>query len=52
VPGTIGVVSKPVAEKDLRDVVDYANARRAEAAAQPPRRRKLFDWSDGPAITT
>jgi CheY-like chemotaxis protein len=52
VPGTIGVVSKPVAEKDLRDVVDYANARRAEAAAQPPRRLKLFDWSEGPAITT
>lgn len=52
VPGTIGVVSKPVAERDLRDVVDYATARRAAAEAKPPRRLKLFDWSDGPAITT
>ena len=52
VPGTIGVVSKPVAERDLRDVVDYAAARRAAAEAKPPRRLKLFDWSDGPAITT
>ena len=52
VPGTIGVVSKPVAERDLRDVVDYAAARRAAAEAKPPRRLTLFDWSDGPAITT
>lgn len=52
VPGTIGVVSKPVAERDLRDVVDYAVARRATAEAEPPRRLKLFDWSDGNPITT
>ena len=52
VPGTIGVVSKPVAERDLRDVVDYATARRAAAEAKPPRRLTLFDWSDGAAITT
>lgn len=52
VPGTIGVLSKPVAERDLRDVVDYAVARRKEAAANPPRRLKLFDWSeDGPLAT-
>lgn len=52
VPGTIGVVSKPLAEKDLRDIVDYASARRVAADAEPPRRLKLFDWSDGAAITT
>ena len=52
VPGTIGVVSKPVAERDLRDVVDYAVARRAAAEAKPPRRLKLFDWSDGNPIAT
>ena len=52
VPGTLGVVSKPVAERDLRDVVDYAIARRAAAEAKPPRRLKLFDWSDGNTIAT
>lgn len=52
VPGTIGVLSKPVAERDLRDVVDYAAAKRAAAEAKPPRRLKLFDWSDGSAIMT
>lgn len=52
VPGTIGVLSKPVAERDLRDVVDYAAARRAAAEAKPPRRLRLFDWSDGSALTT
>lgn len=51
VPGTIGVVAKPVAERDLRDVVNYATARRVEAEAQPPRRLKLFDWPDAAAIT-
>ncbi len=52
VPGTIGVVSKPVAERDLRDVVDYAVARRAAAEAKPPRRLRLFDWPDGSPIAT
>ena len=52
VPGTIGVVSKPIAERDLRDVVDYAVARRVAAEAKPPRRLKLFDWSDGNPIAT
>lgn len=52
VPGTIGVVSKPIAERDLRDVVDYAVARRAAAEANPPRRLKLFDWSNDNPIAT
>lgn len=52
VPGTIGVVSKPVAERDLRDIVNYAVARRAAADAAPPRRLKLFSWSGGNAIHT
>ncbi|KQN72290.1 hypothetical protein ASE94_07145 [Devosia sp. Leaf64] len=47
VPGTIGVVSKPIAERDLREVVDYAMAKRAEADARPPRRLRLFDWPGG-----
>lgn len=52
IPGTIGVVSKPVAERDLREVVDYAVARRASAGAQPPRRLRLFDWSDGAPLAS
>lgn len=52
VPGTIGVISKPVAERDLRDVVDYAAARRAAAHAAPPRRLKLFEWPDNSPLAT
>ena len=52
VPGTIGVVSKPLAERDLRDVVNYALARREASEMAPPRRLKLFGWSGGNAIPT
>ncbi|KKB81247.1 hypothetical protein VW35_03750 [Devosia soli] len=51
VPGTIGVVSKPVTERDLREIVEFAAARRAEADAKPPRRLRLFDWSGGSLAT-
>lgn len=46
VPGTVGVLSKPVTESDLRDVVEYAIARRRAAEVPAPRRLKLFNWSD------
>lgn len=46
VPGTVGVLSKPVAEADLKEVINYAVERRRAAAAAPPRRLKLFNWSD------
>lgn len=49
--GTIGVVSKPIAERDLREVVDYARAKRVAAEAQPPRRLRLFDWPGGAQAT-
>src|SRR5690606_21792251 len=41
VPGTVGVLSKPVAEADLKEVINYAVERRRAAAAAPPRRLKL-----------
>lgn len=47
VPGTVGVLSKPVTESDLREVVEYAIARRKAAEVPPPRRLKLFNWNDG-----
>lgn len=44
VPGTIGVLPKPATERDLREAVEYAVAKRIAADAQPPRRMKLFEW--------
>jgi DNA-binding response OmpR family regulator len=46
VPGTIGVLPKPVAERDLREVVNFAIAQRIAADAQPPKRLKLFSWDN------
>ena len=43
VPGTIGVLPKPVTDQDLREAVRYAVARRLAAEAKPPRRLRLFD---------
>ena len=44
VPGTVGVLPKPVTDQDLRAAVNYAVARREAAEATPPKRLKLFDW--------
>ena len=46
VPGTIGVLPKPVTEQDLRDAVSYVVARRLAAEATPPRRLRLFGEPD------
>ncbi len=46
VPGTIGVLPKPATERDLREAVEFAVARRIEADSTPPRRLKLFSWGD------
>lgn len=43
VPGTVGVLPKPVTERDLRAVVAYAVARREAIEAQPPARLRLFN---------
>ncbi|SEP75570.1 CheY chemotaxis protein or a CheY-like REC (receiver) domain [Devosia sp. YR412] len=45
VPGTVGVLAKPVSEQELRAAVAYAVARRSAAEAEPPRRLQLFNWS-------
>jgi DNA-binding NarL/FixJ family response regulator len=49
VPGTVGVLPKPATDRDLRDVVNYAVARRDASEAKPPRRLKLFNWQGGGA---
>jgi CheY-like chemotaxis protein len=45
VPGTLGVLPKPVTDKDLRAAVSYAAALHHAAEATPPQRLKLFNWS-------
>lgn len=47
VPGTVGVLSKPVTDSELRAAVAYAVARHDAAEATPPKRLKLFNWSGG-----
>jgi len=51
VPGTVGVMPKPATERDLREVIDYAVARRSAATQAPPRRLKLFGWSSAVATS-
>lgn len=46
VPGTVGVLPKPVTDRELRAAVAYAVARRDATEATPPPRLKLFDWSN------
>jgi DNA-binding response OmpR family regulator len=50
IPGTVGVLPKPATERDLRDVVDFAVARRVAAEAKPPRRLRLFTWNNNPGV--
>lgn len=43
VPGTLGVISKPVADSELRAAIKYAAARHHEHMdAEPPARLQLF----------
>src|SRR5690606_24166758 len=43
VPGTVGVLPKPVTDRELRAAVAYAVARHDAADATPPPRLQLFD---------
>jgi len=49
VPGTIGVIPKPVDNTELRQAVEFAVSvrRKAQPESQPPRRLRLFS-SPGP----
>jgi DNA-binding NarL/FixJ family response regulator len=47
VPGTVGVLPKPATDRDIREAIDFAIARRIAADAKPPRRLRLFGWNDG-----
>lgn len=50
VPGTVGVLAKPVTDRDLRAAVAYAVARREAAEATPPERLTLFEWASGVSL--
>ncbi|MET3926131.1 response regulator [Devosia sp. 2618] len=45
VPGTVGVLPKPVTDQDLRAAVAYVVARRDADEATPPQRLQLFNWA-------
>ncbi|KKC39777.1 hypothetical protein WH87_06500 [Devosia epidermidihirudinis] len=45
IPGTVGVLPKPVTDSELRAAVAYAVARREAAEAVPPKRMRLFEWT-------
>jgi CheY-like chemotaxis protein len=46
VPGTVGVLQKPVTDSELRSALAYAVARRDAAEAMPPSRLRLFAQPD------
>ena len=46
VPGTVGVLAKPVTDRDLRAALLYAVARHDAVEATPPARLRLFDQPD------
>jgi CheY-like chemotaxis protein len=43
IPGTVGVLPKPVTDSDLRAAVAFAVAQRQAGEATPPRRLQLFE---------
>ena len=43
IPGTIGVLPKPVTEADLRDAVEFVVSRRRNTPIAPPARIRLFE---------
>jgi CheY-like chemotaxis protein len=46
IPGTVGVLDKPVMDSELRQVVSYVVARHQRAQAEPPTRLRLFANGD------
>lgn len=46
VEGTVGVLSKPASENEIRQAISFAIARHHAEAAMPPQRLKLFGWDN------
>lgn len=43
IPGTLGVIPKPVGDEELRDVVSFAVCHRLNEVGHPPPRLRLFE---------
>ncbi|HTM79096.1 MAG TPA: response regulator, partial [Devosia sp.] len=42
IAGTLGVLAKPVADRELRQALEFAVARRSNGVGKPPRRLHVF----------
>ncbi|WP_316359684.1 response regulator [Devosia sp.] len=51
VPGTVGVLAKPVTDRDLRAALVYAVARHDAREATPPARLRLFEQPEALGAT-
>lgn len=49
VPGTLGVLSKPVGDEELKQAIHYATACHSKTMAEPPKRLHLFSAKAVPA---
>jgi DNA-binding NarL/FixJ family response regulator len=49
VPGTLGVLSKPVADDELKQAINFARACHNKATAVPPKRLQLFSFQENVA---
>lgn len=52
VPGTLGVLPKPVTDRELRAALAYVVARHSAIEATPPARLKLFSWGNSGGLAT
>ncbi|MDB5527207.1 MAG: response regulator [Devosia sp.] len=49
IPGTLGVLPKPVSDRELKQALDFVVAHRRDGDGHPPRRLQLFGWN-GPIV--
>jgi CheY-like chemotaxis protein len=45
IPGTLGVLPKPVTDKELKQALEFAVAHRRDGDGHPPQRLQLFGWT-------
>ena len=45
IPGTLGVLPKPVSDRELKQALDFVVEHRRDGDGRPPRRLQLFDWN-------
>lgn len=50
VDGTLGVLSKPVTDRELQQAVRFAVARRCEEKAVPPQRFRIFETQNSSTL--